>query len=113
MRSEAAIRAVLRMQPDRPGVGRLAQEILSELTGEPIVLNPPPVLRLSLQGGGDGGRDRLKFDLENGKRVYRDQYHLYFNAVATFEGNMTILRKIMNIRSQKDDDKRRYYYVPQ
>ncbi len=30
------IRAVLAMHPDRPGVGRLAQEALSHMTGIPI-----------------------------------------------------------------------------
>lgn len=46
MTADQALVRVLAMPIDRPGVGRLACELLSEITGIPILTTAPPVERL-------------------------------------------------------------------
>lgn len=47
MSPDQAVTRALAMEPDRPGVARLCQELLSVCTGEPIVAEPaPPLMRL-------------------------------------------------------------------
>jgi len=45
-----ALRAALAMHPDRPGVGRPCQELLAEITGEPITAPTYPQVQLSRCG---------------------------------------------------------------
>jgi hypothetical protein len=48
MSPDQAISRVLAMEPDKPGVARLCQELLADVTGQAIVAEPaPPLMRLS------------------------------------------------------------------
>lgn len=47
MKRREAIQRALDMHPDLPGVGRLCQELLADLTGMPVTCkSPPPERRL-------------------------------------------------------------------
>lgn len=46
MTKSQAIARVLAMPPDVPGVGRLCQELLAEITGKPILYATPAPVRM-------------------------------------------------------------------
>lgn len=58
MTLDAAIDAALAMQPDRPGAGRLCQELLAETTGRAVMRESAPliVLRGARMIGNRNGR---------------------------------------------------------
>jgi hypothetical protein len=56
MAREDAIRFALSRSPDHPGVGRLCQELLCDLSGVPIDLPPHPPLERRLPGRTYGRR---------------------------------------------------------
>lgn len=44
MNRSAAITRALTLHPDVPGAGRLCQELLADVTGQPITRESPPLL---------------------------------------------------------------------